>query len=59
MTIDSELEAIESCNITGFVDVGYNQLADIRLDLLVGFGHTPWPVDYRTRAMIERDASDA
>jgi len=30
-------------------------MADIELDMLVGFGHTPLPVDYRTKAMIERD----
>jgi hypothetical protein len=25
------------------------------MDLLVGFGHTPYPADYRTRAMVEQE----
>jgi hypothetical protein len=55
MSIDSEPDVVESCNITGMVDVGYDQRADLELDLLIGFGHTPFPTDYRTKAMIERD----
>jgi hypothetical protein len=55
MTIDSEPEAIESCDITEFVTVGYDQRANLELDLLIGFGHTPYPADYRTKAMVERD----
>jgi len=56
MTIDSpDQEAIETANITSAVDVGYNQTADLELDMLVGFGHTPYPGDYRTRAMVERE----
>jgi hypothetical protein len=55
MTIDSEPEAVESADITSFVDLTYNNKADIDLDLLVGFGHTMYPADYRTKAMLERD----
>jgi hypothetical protein len=55
MTIDSEPEAIETCDITEMANVGYNQRADLELDLLIGFGHTPYPADYRTKAMVERD----
>jgi hypothetical protein len=56
MTIDSpDTVAIPTSNITGCVDVGYNQRGDMENDLLIGFGHTPWPADYRTTAMVERD----
>lgn len=56
MTIDSpDHEAIETANITSTVGVGYDQTADLEMDLLVGFGHTPYPADYRTRAMVERE----
>lgn len=56
MTVDSTDDtAIPTSNITGFVDVGYNQRADVSTELLIAFGHTPWPADYRTKAMIERD----
>jgi hypothetical protein len=55
MTIDSEPNAIDTTDITQCVDVGYNTRADMELSLLVGFGHTPFPGDYRTSAMIARD----
>lgn len=55
MTIDSEPEAIDTVDITDFVNVRYDQRADMRLSLLIGFGHTAIPVDYRTTAMIEQD----
>ncbi|MDQ2911240.1 MAG: hypothetical protein M3R39_09530 [Actinomycetota bacterium] len=55
MTIDSETEAIDTVDITSCVDVQYDQRADMQLSLLIGFGHTAVPVDYRTSAMIERD----
>lgn len=54
MTIDSEPEAIPTANITSFVDIGYKQMADLDLGMLIGFGHTPLPAD-RTKAMIGRD----
>jgi hypothetical protein len=55
MTVDSESEAIDTANITQFGNVGYKQMADLDLGMLVGFGHTPFPADYRSAAMIERD----
>jgi hypothetical protein len=56
MTVDSPDDtAIPTSNITAFVNIGYNQRADVNVELLIGFGHTPWPADYRTTAMIERD----
>jgi hypothetical protein len=35
--------------------VGYDQRADLELDLLIAFGHTPYPADYRSTEMIERE----
>lgn len=59
MTIDGGPDAIETCEITEFATVGYHQGADLEMELLVGFGHTPFPADYRTSAMIagEREQS--
>ncbi len=59
MMIDSELNAIESCNITEMATVAYDQRSDLLLDLLIGFGHTTYPADYRTKAMIQRDRAAA
>jgi hypothetical protein len=61
MTVEADPEAIPTVNITNFVDVEYDQRADIELEMLIGFGYTPFPVDFRTKAMYERDclANDA
>lgn len=55
MTIDSDPDPIRSVDITELTTIGYGQRADLELDLLIGFGHTAWPIDYRTRAMIEQE----
>ena len=57
MTIDSEPDAVESEEITSFVDLTYDNKANVELSLLVGFGHTMYPADYRTKAMLERDVA--
>src|SRR5581483_1092578 len=59
LTIDAPPGAIHTLNITPFVDVGYDTRADIDAHLLIGFGHTPYPADYRSRAMLERDRNRA
>jgi len=41
--------------LTPFVDVRYDQMADLEMGMFVGFGHTPLPVGYRTQVMIERE----
>jgi hypothetical protein len=46
-------------NISGFADVSYTARADVEIDLLVGFGHTVYPSDYRTKAQMERDRGGA
>ena len=58
MTVGSELEAIPTVNITPCVDIEYRQRGDMELQLLVGFGHTAFPCDYRTKAMVERDTKE-
>jgi len=61
MTVGADTDtAVPTVNITGFVNVGYNQRADVELEMLVGFGHpeAAMPGDYRTRAMIERDREE-
>ncbi|MGH2949767.1 MAG: hypothetical protein ACRDPC_26495 [Solirubrobacteraceae bacterium] len=45
-------------NITGFGDVSYTTRATAEIDLLVGFGHTIYPVDFRTAAQLARDREE-
>jgi hypothetical protein len=51
--------AIETTNITGFTELRVNDLCVVDLDLLNGFGHTPFPADLRTFAAVERERERA
>jgi hypothetical protein len=46
---------IETTNITGFTELRANDVCDVDLDLLNGFGHTPFPADLRPLAAVERE----
>lgn len=49
----SEYEPSPLCGIGGFLEHVDATQADVELDLIVGFAHTPYPTDYRTRAQIK------
>ena len=54
MTVDAvDHDAIPTQNMTECATVSYNASADLEMSLLIGFGHTPYPADYRTRATVE------
>jgi len=57
MTVDSEPEGIETTNITACANARYMDRADLEMQMLVGFGHTPLPADYRTKAMVNDEAA--
>lgn len=46
---------IETTNITDFAELPLDEVCVVDLDLLNGFGHTPFPADFRTLAAVERD----
>jgi hypothetical protein len=43
---------IETTNVTGFTELRANDVCVVDLDLLNGFGHTPYPADLRTAAAV-------
>lgn len=55
MSIDTPRDVLPVGNISNFAMWGYGQQCDIELDMVVGFGHTPFPADYRSNAAIEAD----
>jgi hypothetical protein len=57
-SFDEPSPLLEVGNITGFGDVSYATRATATIDLIVGFGHTIYPVDFRTAAQLERDRAD-
>jgi hypothetical protein len=46
---------VETTNIAEFAELDIDEVCIVDLDLLNGFGHTPFPADFRTRAAVERD----
>jgi hypothetical protein len=57
-SFDEPSPALPAGNISGFADLSYTARVDVEIDLLVGFGHTIYPCDYRTKARLERDRAD-
>lgn len=55
--LEEDRPAVQMACITNFAELGPDQRADVELLLLVGFGHTQFPLDFRTHAMLARDWS--
>jgi hypothetical protein len=55
LSIDEECPAIETGNITSFADCGIDQTANVKMQLRLGFSHTPLPLDLRSKAALEED----
>ena len=58
LSLEEDRPAVETACITNFAELGPDQRADVDLLLLVGFGHTPFPLDFRTHAMLARDRAE-
>lgn len=54
-SFDEPPPLLKAGNITGFAEIPYTPRATAELELIVGFGHTPLPADFRTAAQVERD----
>jgi hypothetical protein len=55
ISIGEETPAIETGNITSFVDIGTDQTANVKMQLRVGFTHTALPLDLRSKAALDQD----
>ncbi len=55
ISINEETPALETGNITSFVDVGVDQTANVAMQLRVGFTHTALPLDLRSKAALDKD----
>lgn len=55
MTIDTQKPILPAGNISHFANYAYDEMATIRLNMVVGFGHTPFPGDFRSMADIKAD----
>jgi hypothetical protein len=54
LTVDSP-SLLSIGEITHWTTARPDDVLDVRLNMIVGFGHTPYPADYRSRAAIQAD----
>lgn len=59
MTIDSPEPILPVGDISNFANYDYDERVDMQLELVVGFGHTPIPGDFRTSADIAADVAQS
>ena len=60
MTVDEAKPPVEAGNISNFGELRADQrAATAEMDLLIGFGHTPFPADFRTKAAVDRCRADS
>lgn len=61
LSVRESTRVIETGNITNFATVGVDATADVMMQLIVGYGETPLPLDFRSPAAQAADlaASEA
>ena len=57
-SFDEPAPLLPAGNVTDFGEVPYSSQSNLEVDLVVGFGHTIYPADFRTRAELERDREE-
>jgi hypothetical protein len=58
LSVGETVPAVETGCISNAADLTIHQTADYELPLLVGFGHTAFPLDYRTKAKMEVERAE-
>lgn len=56
LTVDSPPE-LPVGDITAWADADRAEVHDVTVDLMIAFGHTPLPGDYRSRASVDAEAA--
>lgn len=57
MTVDTPRPVLPIGKITRFATCRYDDVCDVEIPMVVGFAHTPFPADYRSRAAIDAEAT--
>ncbi|MGA8364576.1 MAG: hypothetical protein WB709_08650 [Solirubrobacteraceae bacterium] len=50
LSVQETTPVIEAGNITSFATVGIDAIANVKLQLIIGYGETPFPLDFRSPA---------
>ncbi len=57
LSVDERTPAIETGNISSFANAKIHERANVQLQLIVGYGETPFPIDLRSPAAIRAQAA--
>lgn len=58
LSLDEPSLVIETGNISNFATVGIHQTANVEMQLIVGYGETPFPLDFRSPAALAADVAE-
>lgn len=58
LSIDEPSLVIEAGNISNFATVGVEQTADVEMQLIIGYGETPLPLDFRSPAAVTAEMAE-
>jgi len=61
LSLAEQTPAIEAGNISNFATVGIDDTANVEMQMIIGYGETPFPLDFRSPAAMRADiaASEA
>ncbi len=52
LSMDEQTPVIEAGNISNFATCGIDQTANVEMQLIIGYGETPFPLDFRSPAAL-------
>ena len=58
LAIDETEPSVETCDVTNLTEPGIDVETEVRMTLQIGFGHTMYPTDFRTRARLQKERAE-
>jgi hypothetical protein len=57
--VEEQTPVIETGDITNFASVGIDATAEAEMTLIIGYGETPFPLDFRSPAAHAADVAES
>jgi hypothetical protein len=58
LSVAERTPVIETGNISSFATLGIRQTANVEMQLIIGYGETPFPIDFRSPAAQAADLAE-
>jgi hypothetical protein len=59
LSVKETTPVIEAGNITNLTTVGIDAIANVKMQLVIGYGETPFPLDFRSPAAHAADVASS